>query len=52
MAQKNILHMLTPHKHVIPFDVNMAADAGYDLILPYESVELTEVADLVQDAIF
>jgi methylene-tetrahydromethanopterin dehydrogenase len=49
---KKILHMLTPHKHVSPFDANMAADAGYDLILPYENVELTEVADLVQDAIF
>lgn len=52
MAQKNILHMLTPHKHVSPFDVNMAADAGYDVIVPYENVALDEVADLVQDAIF
>jgi methylene-tetrahydromethanopterin dehydrogenase len=52
MAQKNILHMLTPHKHVSPFDVNMAADAGYDVIVPYENVSLDEVADLVQDAIF
>lgn len=52
MAQKNILHMLTPHKHVSPFDVNMAADAGYDVIVPYEGVTLDEVADLLQDAIF
>lgn len=52
MSQKNILHMLTPHKHVSPFDVNMAADAGYDVVVPYENVTLDEVADLVQDAIF
>ncbi|MBO0902647.1 NAD(P)-dependent methylenetetrahydromethanopterin dehydrogenase [Jiella sonneratiae] len=49
---KNILHMLTPHKHVSPFDVNMALDAGYDSVTPYEEVSLDEVADLVQDVIF
>ena len=30
MADKNILHMLTPLKHMSPFDVNMALDAGYE----------------------
>ncbi|EAU41482.1 methylene tetrahydromethanopterin dehydrogenase/methylenetetrahydrofolate dehydrogenase [Fulvimarina pelagi HTCC2506] len=49
---KNILHMLTPHKHVSPFDVNQALDAGYDSVTPYENVELDEVSDLVQDVIF
>ncbi|WP_102960127.1 NAD(P)-dependent methylenetetrahydromethanopterin dehydrogenase [Mangrovicella endophytica] len=52
MSQKNILHMLTPLKHVSPFDVNMGLDAGYDAVVPYEEVELSEVGDLVQDAIF
>ncbi|MAU94647.1 MAG: methylenetetrahydromethanopterin dehydrogenase [Fulvimarina sp.] len=52
MAAKNILHMLTPHKHVSPFDVNMALDAGYDSVTPYEGVTMEEVADLVQDVIF
>jgi len=52
VADKNILHMLTPLKHMSPFDVNMALDAGYDAIAPYTSVELREVAGLVQDAIF
>lgn len=52
MAAKNILHMLTPHKHVSPFDVNMALDAGYDSVTPYEAVTMEEVADLVQDVIF
>ena len=52
MAEKNILHMLTPTKHTSPFDVNMALDAGYDAVLTYNNVTLDEVTGLVQDAIF
>jgi methylene-tetrahydromethanopterin dehydrogenase len=52
MGDKNILHMLTPLKHVSPFDTNMALDAGYDAAIPYVGVERGEVASLVQDAIF
>ena len=52
MADKNILHMLTPTKHTSPFDVNMALDAGYDAVLTYNNVTLDEVTGLVQDAIF
>jgi methylene-tetrahydromethanopterin dehydrogenase len=52
MADKNILHMVTPTKHTSPFDVNMALDAGYDAVLTYASVTLDEVTALVQDAIF
>ncbi len=47
-----ILHMLAPQKHMSPFDVNMAADAGYKVIIPYINVSLEEVTGLVQDAIF
>ncbi|MEM1371148.1 MAG: NAD(P)-dependent methylenetetrahydromethanopterin dehydrogenase, partial [Pseudomonadota bacterium] len=47
-----ILHMLTPDKHMSPFDVNMAADAGYKVIVPYVNTEQSEVTALVQDAIF
>ena len=47
-----ILHMLAPQKHMSPFDVNMAADAGYKVIIPYINVELSEVRGLIQDAIF
>jgi len=52
MADKHILHMLSPLRHVSPFDVNMALDAGFDAVLPYAGVSLEEVAGLVQDAIF
>ena len=53
MAEKPyVLHFITPLKHVSPFDVNMAADAGWDVITPYSDVELKELVALVQDAIF
>ncbi|MFO1039823.1 MAG: NAD(P)-dependent methylenetetrahydromethanopterin dehydrogenase [Geminicoccaceae bacterium] len=51
-AKRYILHFVTPLKNVSPFDVNMATDAGYDVIVPYTDVDLKEVAGLVQDAIF
>jgi methylene-tetrahydromethanopterin dehydrogenase len=52
MADKHILHMVTPLKHMSPFDVNMAIDAGFDAVLTYTNVTLEEVTGLVQDAIF
>jgi methylene-tetrahydromethanopterin dehydrogenase len=52
MANPRILHMLTPLKHMSPFDVNMALDAGFDAAIPYTSVTLEDVTGLVQDAIF
>ncbi len=52
MADKNILHLLSPLRHASPFDLNMALDAGYDAVIPYTNVTLDEVAGLVQDAIF
>jgi methylene-tetrahydromethanopterin dehydrogenase len=52
MTDKQILHMLTPLKHMSPFDVNMALDAGYDSAIAYTNVTLEEVSGLVQDAIF
>jgi methylene-tetrahydromethanopterin dehydrogenase len=52
MADKHFLHMITPLKHVSPFDVNMALDAGFDNVLPYTGVTIEEVTGLVQDAIF
>jgi methylene-tetrahydromethanopterin dehydrogenase len=52
MAEKHILHMLSPLRHVSPFDVNMAIDASFDAVLPYANVAPDEVTGLVQDAIF
>jgi methylene-tetrahydromethanopterin dehydrogenase len=47
-----ILHMFTATPQMSPFDVNMAADAGYQVIVPYCGVETGMVANLTQDAIF
>ncbi|MED5508693.1 MAG: NAD(P)-dependent methylenetetrahydromethanopterin dehydrogenase [Pseudomonadota bacterium] len=52
MSKRSIIHMINPMKHNSPFDINMALDAGYDVLMPYTHVELDEVADLTQDAIF
>jgi len=52
MAEKNILHMVTPTKHISPFDANMAVDAGYDAVLTYSNVTLDDITGLVQDSIF
>jgi methylene-tetrahydromethanopterin dehydrogenase len=52
MADKHILHMLSPLPHASPFDVNMALDAGFDAVVPYISVRPEDVTGLVQDAMF
>lgn len=52
MEAPYILHMLSPLRHVSPFDVNMALDAGFTNVIPYVGVELRDVTGLIQDAIF
>ncbi len=52
MERPYILHLLTPGRQASPFDVNMAADAGYQMIVPYTDVGLDAVTALTQDAIF
>ena len=52
MEKVSILHLITAAKNASPFDVNMAFDAGFDKIMPYTNVTLSEVAGLTQDAIF
>jgi len=52
MERPYILHMFTPGRQMSPFDVNMAADAGYQIIVPYSEVGLDGVAGMTQDTIF
>jgi methylene-tetrahydromethanopterin dehydrogenase len=52
MERPYILHMFTPGAQMSPFDVNMAADAGYQIITPYCAVALEAITGLTQDAIF
>jgi methylene-tetrahydromethanopterin dehydrogenase len=52
MEKRSILHMFDPMSHNSPFDINMAMDAGFDVLMPYSNVKLESVHGLVQDAIF
>jgi len=52
MEKRSILHMLDPTANNSPFDVNMALDAGFDVLMPYSNVKLDSVNRLTQDAIF
>lgn len=52
VSMRSIIHMFDPMQHVSPFDVNMAVDAGFDVVVPYSNVKLEEVHGLIQDAIF
>lgn len=50
--KRTVLHMFDPMPHASPFDINMAVDAGFEVIFPYDNVQLEQVTGLVQDAIF
>lgn len=52
MERPYILHMFTPGRQMSPFDINMAADAGYQIIVPYCEVSLDDISGLTQDTIF
>ena len=52
MERPYILHMFTPARQMSPFDINMAADAGYQIIVPYCDVVIDGIAGLTQDTIF
>jgi methylene-tetrahydromethanopterin dehydrogenase len=49
---KRILYFLTPNENISPFDVSLAADAGFDIVMPLLNIEPKNVVALVQDAIF
>ncbi len=50
--RQNLIHLFDPSPHTSPFDINMAADAGFDMVIPYDNVKLEHVHGLVQDTIF
>lgn len=51
MTQK-ILYILTPGTNISPFDVTLAADAGFEQVLPFTGIKLRDVVPMVQDSIF
>ena len=52
MSKRSILHMFDPMPNKSPFDINMALDAGFDVLMPYSNVKLESIQNLTQDAIF
>lgn len=52
MPKRSILHMFDPMPNNSPFDINMALDAGFDVLVPYSNVKLESIHNLTQDAIF
>lgn len=52
VERPTILHLFTPGKQASPFDVNMAVDAGFQVVVPYAHVDMENLAALTQDAIF
>jgi methylene-tetrahydromethanopterin dehydrogenase len=52
MAKKSILHMFDPTPNNSPFDINMALDGNFDVLMPYANVKLEGIHRLTQDTIF
>ncbi|MFX0107339.1 MAG: NAD(P)-dependent methylenetetrahydromethanopterin dehydrogenase, partial [Candidatus Hodarchaeota archaeon] len=49
---QNILFFLEADEYASPFDICVAYDAGFDVVVPYPGVSADNVTTLVQDAIF
>lgn len=52
MAKRTVLYMLDPMPCNSPFDINMAIDADFDLVIPMNNIRLDMVGGLTQDTIF
>lgn len=48
----NMLFFLDTDKRASPFDICMAYDAGFSVVVPYENVNAEDAKRIVQDAIF
>jgi methylene-tetrahydromethanopterin dehydrogenase len=49
---QSILFFLEEQSYASPFDVCVAYDAGFDIVVPYSNVSTDNIVTLVQDAIF
>lgn len=52
MSKRSILHMFDSAPNNSPFDINIALDCDFDLIMPYANVKLESIHRLTQDVIF
>nr|MDO8109987.1 methylene-tetrahydromethanopterin dehydrogenase N-terminal domain-containing protein [Candidatus Sigynarchaeota archaeon] len=51
-VQEKILYMFDTDAFASPFDINMAYDAGFNVVIPFSAVTAEKVTRLVQDAMF
>ena len=49
---EKILYFFDTDDYASPFDINMAYDAGFNVVIPFSKVTAKSVTKLVQDAIF
>ena len=49
---EKICYFFDTDDNASPFDINMAYDAGYDVVIPISKITADQVPKLVQDAIF
>lgn len=52
VKKSDILFFLEADDHASPFDICVAYDAGFNVVVPYSGVSLDQIPTLVQDAIF
>ncbi|OQK17758.1 methylenetetrahydromethanopterin dehydrogenase [Methyloprofundus sedimenti] len=52
MAKRSILHMFDPMPNNSPFDVNMALDCDFDVLMSYANVKPDSMHRMTQDVIF
>jgi methylene-tetrahydromethanopterin dehydrogenase len=49
---EKICYFFDTDENASPFDINMAYDAGFDIVVPFSKISAAQVPKLVQDAIF
>ena len=49
---ESILYFFDTDEYASPFDINMAYDAGFNVVIPFCNITADRVARLVQDAMF
>ncbi|MHA1109558.1 MAG: methylene-tetrahydromethanopterin dehydrogenase N-terminal domain-containing protein [Promethearchaeota archaeon] len=50
--KKMILYMLDADPHPSPFDINVAYDCGYDVVIPMGKITENNIRKLIEDAMF
>lgn len=50
--EEKILYFFDTDDYASPFDINMAYDAGFDVVIPLCEIKADKVTQLVQDAMF